>query len=331
MSHVHNFAQQPRPALLCDVTPRDGLQNEKRVLDTATKLELVRRLVESGLRRIELTSFVNPRRVPQMADADAVAEAVLGTYDSVVFSALVLNERGMERAIKAGFQEVNAVVVCTDTFCRRNQGMSTDNAVRSFTEMAQMAREAGVRTTVTLAAAFGCPFEGEVPVERVAEIAASVFQAGPQEVLLADTIGVAVPADIRARVAAVREVIGGGADIRLHLHDTRNTAVANALTALEVGVTALDSTVGGFGGCPFAPAATGNVATEDLSYALERSGVEAGVDRSQLISTAHWLGKHLQRPVPGSVANAGGFPTPRVTTRQAEQGVDGDGGGTSEQ
>jgi len=263
--------------------------------------------VSSGLRRIEVTSFVNPKRVPQMADADELArELPRGT---VSWIGLVLNARGLDRALAAGMDEVNVVVVATDTFSRRNQGVDTAEGIATWTRVAERARAAGVRTTVTIAAAFGCPFEGEVPATRVAEVIAQCMPAEPDELALADTIGVGVPVQVRELAGAAAQT-APGIPLRWHFHNTRNTGYANAVAAVEAGVRVLDSSIGGFGGCPFAPAATGNIATEDLLYLLDRSGVEHGVDVTPLLPLGERLGGLLGHRVPGQRARAGEFPAP---------------------
>jgi hydroxymethylglutaryl-CoA lyase len=298
-------------AVLVEVSARDGLQNESVELSTADKVELVRRCADAGLRRIEAASFVNPKRVPQMADAEQViagTDAALGERRrTVALIGLVLNARGFARARLTSVDEVNLVVMATDTFSLRNQGMTTEDAVRTVEEVAPLAKAAGIAASVTLSATFGCPFEGEVPVGRVVELAGRLAATGVVELALADTIGVAVPADVVERVAAVRTVVG---DLRLraHFHNTRNTGYANALAAYESGVRVLDASLGGIGGCPFAPRATGNIATEDLVYALERSGVDTGCDLDALIAASDWLGTRLGRPTPALVSKAGGFP-----------------------
>ncbi|HEX5293874.1 MAG TPA: hydroxymethylglutaryl-CoA lyase, partial [Streptosporangiaceae bacterium] len=290
---------------IVEVAPRDGLQNEDAVLATAAKLDLITRLAASGVRRIEATSFVNPARVPQLADSEAVCAAL--PRGEVSWIGLVLNERGLDRAIRAQVDEVNVVVVATDTFSRRNQGVSADEAVAAWGRIATRARAAGLRTTVTVAAAFGCPFEGEVSPERVAAVLERCVQAQPDEVALADTIGVGVPAGVRA-LADVADRVASGVPLRWHFHNTRNTGYANAVTAVERGAAALDASSGGIGGCPFAPAATGNIATEDLLYLLDRSGVATGVSAAALLPVAAFLEDALGAPVPGQLARAGLFP-----------------------
>ena len=293
-----------------EVAPRDGLQNDPAHLSTEQKAELVRRCVAAGARRTEVASFVDPRRVPQMADGEQVLAEVDG-IPGLRTIGLVLNDRGLTRALATPVHEVNVVVVSSDEFSQRNSGMSTDAAVEMAAAVVRRAREAGRSTTVTLAAAFGCPFEGEVPVGRVADLAGRLAGSGVDELALADTIGVGVPADVRTRVRAVRDAVGADLPLRAHFHNTRNTGYANALTALEAGVTALDSALGGIGGCPFAPRATGNIATEDLVYALERSGIPTGFDLDALLLAAEWLALQLERPVPGLLSRAGGFPVRR--------------------
>lgn len=290
---------------IIDVAPRDGLQNEKTLVSTEDKLALINSLVAAGIRRIEATSFVHPRLVPQMADAEALAAAL--PRGEVSWIGLVLNERGLDRAIAAGLDEVNVVVVATDTFSRKNQGTSTNEGVELWARLAARARAAGLRTTVTIAAAFGCPFEGEVPTSRVAELIAQCAQGQPDELALADTIGVGVPRQV-AELAHAAAVGAPGIPVRWHFHNTRNTGYANALTAVELGAAALDASVGGIGGCPFAPAATGNIATEDLWYLLDRNGIETGLDIGPLLDTAKWLDGVLGYRVPGQLARAGLFP-----------------------
>ena len=293
---------------IVDVAPRDGLQSDPAVVSTATKVELIARLVAAGVTRLEATSFVNPKRVPQMADAEQLM-AALPRLEGVSYIGLVMNRRGLDRALAAGVDEINAVVVCSDTFCERNQGTTTSEALAVWSELAEEAHAAGVTAGVTLAASFGCPYEGEMPVSRLVDVAARAAESGPAEIALADSIGVAVPPDVTSRVAAVREVIGDGVALRAHFHNTRNTGFANTVAAVDAGVTVLDSSLGGIGGCPFAPAATGNIATEDLAYLLERMGVETGLSLEALCESAQWLEEALEHPVPGLLSKAGGFPS----------------------
>ena len=292
---------------ILEVSPRDGLQNEKTILSTEDKIELVERAVRAGARRIEVTSFVNPDRVPQMADADEVM-AALPRRAGVSYAGLVMNRRGLDRALAAEVDEIDVVVVATDTFCARNQGMTSAQACATAAELVLEARSAGVFTTITVGAAFGCPFEGEVSTRRLREVLAHVVDAGPDELALADTIGVAVPSDISTRLEIAREVVGSDLPLRLHLHDTRHTGVANAVAAVGAGVATLDASIGGAGGCPFAPHATGNVATEDLVYLFNRMGVATGLDLDSITATAAWLEERLGKPLPGALLRAGNFP-----------------------
>lgn len=292
---------------ICDVSPRDGLQNEGILFSTEEKIELVERAIRAGVRRIEVTSFVNPARVPQMADADEVM-AALPRPDGVRYSGLVMNARGLERALAAKVHEVNLVVVATDTFCGRNQGMTTQQSIQVATELVVMARDAGIASTITIGAAFGCPFEGEVSIERIRDVISQVVDAGPDELALADTIGVAIPRDIIERLGIAREY-APDIPLRLHLHDTRHTAVANAVAALSAGVSVLDASIGGMGGCPFAPNATGNVATEDLLYLFNRMNLETGIDLEQIVKITAWLEGKLDKKLPGALLRAGSFPT----------------------
>ncbi len=293
---------------LVEVSARDGLQNDAARLSTEQKVELVARCAAAGLRRAEIASFVNPRLVPQMADGEAVVAGVRASVPGPAsWIGLVLNTRGFHRAAAAGVDEVNCVVGVSEEFSHRNQGMGTDDAIAVVAEVAPLARAAGIVPTVTLSVAFGCPFSGEVPMDRLRRVVDAVAATGVAEVALADTIGVAVPSDVAARVAATRALTG---DLRLraHFHNTRNTGYANALAAADAGVSVLDASLGGIGGCPFAPRATGNIATEDLVYALHRSGYQTGVDLDAAIDASAWLGELLGRDLPAYLPRAGVFP-----------------------
>jgi len=289
-----------------EVGPRDGLQSEPGVLPTATKVEFIARVIAAGARRIEVASFVNPKRVPQMADAEAVL-AALPRRDDVSYIGLVLNRKGFERAAVAGCNEIGMVVAASDTFNQRNQGVDSDQSIAAWLDIARAAKAAGLRPQVTVSAAFGCPFEGEVPVSRVVEIAGRLAEAEPFEIALADTIGVGVPAQVIELVERVREAVPGVA-LRCHFHNTRNTGLANAFAAVQAGVRTLDASLGGIGGCPFAPAATGNIPTEDLVYMLQRSGYPTGIELAAAIETGKWLQEQLGHPVPGMLVKAGDFP-----------------------
>jgi hydroxymethylglutaryl-CoA lyase len=290
---------------IVEVGPRDGLQSEPGVLPTATKVEFIARAIAAGVRRIEVASFVHPQRVPQMADAEAVL-AALPPRDDVSCIGLVLNRKGFERAAAAGCNEIGMAVVASDTFSQRNQGVTCDASIAAWLDIARAAKAAGLRPQVTVSAAFGCPFEGEVPVSRVVEIARRVAEAEPFEIALADTIGVGAPAQVLELVARVREAVPGIA-LRCHFHNTRNTGLANAYAALQAGVRTLDASLGGIGGCPFAPAATGNIPTEDLVYMLHRCGHATGIELAAAIDAGQWLQERLGRPVPGMLVKAGDF------------------------
>ena len=290
---------------IIEVSSRDGIQNEKKILSPGTKLELIQRGLDAGLRRFEVTSFVNPKRVPQMADADEVAAGLPHTTDSR-FIGLTLNARGFDRALAAGLDEANFVVVASETFNQRNQGVSTNESITAFGQ--SKARGAGkIDVGVTIGAAFGCPFEGEVPLSRLMQVVEACMAHDPFELAFADTIGVASPRDVKERIAAVRGAFPN-VRLRLHLHNTRNTGFANAWAGIEAGATSLDASLGGVGGCPFAPKATGNIATEDLVYMLERGGVSTNVFLDKAIEAAEWLEAQLEKTVPGMVMKAGGFP-----------------------
>ena len=293
---------------IVEVGPRDGLQSEPGVMPTAAKIEFIERLIDAGLRRLEVTSFVNPKKVPQMADAEQVL-AGLNKRADVRYVGLVLNRKGFERAVAAGCNEIGMAVVASDTFNRRDQGVGTDESIAAWLEIAKEAHAAGVRPQVTVSAAFGCPFEGEISVDRVIEVAKRVAEANPYEVAFADTIGVGVPSQVTEILTRAREALPG-VRLRAHFHNTRNTGLANAYAAVAAGVSALDSSAGGIGGCPFAPAATGNIPTEDLVYMLERMGVSTGIDLDKLLATGEWLQQTLGRNVPGMLLKAGGFPKP---------------------
>jgi len=291
---------------LVEVSPRDGLQNERAMLSTADKIALVERTLVAGLRRVEVTSFVNPARVPQMADAEAVLAGLQGR-PGLRRIGLVLNRRGLERALRAGVDEVNVVVVASETFSQRNQAASIAQALANWAEIAAIARAERVFVSTVIGAAFGCPFEGEVATAEVTALVGRIAEHGPDEIALADTIGVASPGDVVARFSAAAGAAPGGRR-RAHFHNTRNTGMANAYAALQCGVTALDASIGGIGGCPFAPAATGNIPTEDLCYMLQRMGLIRDVQLARLLETAAWLQGRLGHDVPAMLGRAGLFP-----------------------
>ena len=291
---------------IVESSPRDGLQNEGTILSTDAKVDLITRLVDAGVRRIEAVSFAHPKLVPTMADAEAVMERV-PRRDGVSYAGLVLNRRGLDRAVAAGVDEVDVVVCVSDTFSGRNQNCTADEAMAMAADVVAAARDRGLFTTITLATAFGCPFEGEVDPARVAGFARRSAEAGVHELAMADTVGVGVPSQVHDLTARAREVVGG-IPLRFHFHNTRNTGFANAAAAVAEGVTVLDACAGGIGGCPFAPRATGNIATEDLVYMLERMGHPTGVDLERLLPTAAFLSAQLGHDVPALVPRAGTFP-----------------------
>jgi len=294
---------------IVEVGPRDGLQSDAVILPTATKLELINRLIDAGMRRIEVASFVNPKLVPQMADAEAIF-AGLKRRDDVEYIGLILNRKGFDRALAAGCRAISMVTSATDEFGIRNQGASTSESVRDWQEIAPLASAANARAEITISVAFGCPFAGEVDPQRVVDVAQQVATAQPSAIVLADTIGVAVPNQVRDLFTRVRAAVPSQIALRAHFHNTRNTAVANAQAALDVGVRSFDASVGGIGGCPFAPNATGNVASEDLLYLFKRSGLQSSIDLQRLIDTAQWLGQQLGKVMPSMVSRAGGWPKP---------------------
>ncbi|NCF72076.1 MAG: hydroxymethylglutaryl-CoA lyase [Gammaproteobacteria bacterium] len=294
---------------IVEVGPRDGLQSEPKILPTDSKVLFITKAIEAGIRRLEVASFVHPKLVPQMADAEAVIEK-LPVINGVSYIGLIMNERGLDRALTTKINEIGMVVVASDTYNRKNQGVGTDDSVAAWHAIGARARANGLRANVMISSAFGCPYEGEVKVERVIELAKQVVESEPAELGIADSIGVAVPnqvADLLGRVAEV----AGDIPLRCHFHNTRNTGLANAQAAVEVGVTYLDASIGGIGGCPFAPAATGNIPTDDLLYMLDRSGVHTGVDLDKIIAISGWLEEELGRSVPALLPKAGGFPTGR--------------------
>ena len=290
--------------MVCDVGPRDGLQNEDRVLDPKVRAELCDRLAAAGLKRIEAASFVNPKLVPQMAGAEEVM-AALQRRPGTVYAGLTLNEKGYERALAARVDEVHYAFAATDEFGRRNQNAGVEGGLKTALTLVARARADNMPITVTVSVAFGCPFEGPVPPQRVLGLVERLMAAAPDEICLADTIGVGVPSQVKELVGGARRL---GARVGAHFHNTRNTGYANAVAAIEEGAVSLDASVGGAGGCPFAPKATGNVATEDLAYLLRGLGVDTGIDLEALIACSRWLGERLGKELPGMVARAGDYP-----------------------
>jgi hydroxymethylglutaryl-CoA lyase/(R)-citramalyl-CoA lyase len=290
--------------LICDVGPRDGLQNEDLVLEPKTRALLCDRLAAAGLKRIEAASFVNPKLVPQMAGAEEVMEA-LHRRPGTVYAGLILNEKGYDRAVAARADEVHYAFAATNEFGRRNQNASVEEGLNTALALVARARKDRLPITVTISVAFGCPFEGPVPAKHVLELVERLMVSPPDEVCLADTIGVGVPLQVKELVSGARSL---GANVGAHFHNTRNTGYANAVAALDEGAISLDASVGGAGGCPFAPKATGNIATEDLVYLLRGLGVDTGIDIDALIGCSRWLGERLGKELPGMVARAGDYP-----------------------
>jgi (R)-citramalyl-CoA lyase len=288
---------------IVDVGPRDGLQNEDRTLTPQVRAELCEKLAASGVPRVEAASFVNPKRVPQMAGAEEVMVAIERSPHTS-YAGLVLNEKGYERAIEAGVDEVRYAFPVTESFAKRNQNTTVADATELAARLVERARLDGVRVSITLSAAFGDPFEGKVEPGHVLEVAGEVAASTPDEIVLADTIGVGVPSQVRNLVEGAAT---HGVTVGCHFHDTRNTGIANAAAAIESGATVLDASVGGTGGCPFAPRATGNIATEDLVYLLHGMGYETGIDLDALIDVASWLARQLDKELPGQVHKAGNF------------------------
>ena len=300
-------ASSSKSITLVEVGPRDGLQSEPEILTTDSKALFIERAIDAGIRRLEVASFVHPKRVPQMADAEALIER-LPNHDDVSYIGLIMNERGLDRALETKIDEIGMVIVSTDTYNRKNQGVDTDESVRVWGEIARRAQQNGLRANIMISSAFGCPYEGEVKVERIVELAKRVIEADPAELGIADSIGVAVPTQVTELLGRIGEVIGD-LPLRCHFHNTRNTGLANAQAAVESGVTYLDASIGGIGGCPFAPAATGNIPTDDLLYMLDRSGVETSVSLEKIIEVSRWLEQELGRDVPALLPKAGIFPS----------------------
>ncbi|AOF99393.1 MAG: hydroxymethylglutaryl-CoA lyase [Blastomonas fulva] len=294
---------------IVEVGPRDGLQNEPDIVSTADKLAMVGAMIDAGVRRLEVASFVHPQRVPQMADAEAVI-AGLPDRDDVSYIGLTLNKRGVLRALatreggRRGVDEIGCVIVATDTFGQKNQGQTVAEGIAEASEMIRFAKAEGLVAQVTISAAFGCPFEGDVPPQRIVDIAKAVLEAGPAEIALADTIGVGVPAQVTDLYGRLREFVPTDVRLRAHFHNTRGTGIANAWAAIQAGVTTLDASLGGLGGCPFAPKATGNIATEDLIYLAQQSGIEHGMDLDAVIAANRCMAEVLGRELPSLVARA---------------------------
>ncbi|NVE95617.1 hydroxymethylglutaryl-CoA lyase [Altererythrobacter lutimaris] len=303
-------AAGPNSAIeLVEVGPRDGLQNEPDIITTEDKLALINRMIDYGARRLEVASFVHPKRVPQMADAEDVI-AGLPDREDVTYIGLTLNKRGVMRGLatreggKRGIDQAGCVIVASDTFGQKNQGQTIAEGIEENRQMIRFAKAEGMRVQVMISAAFGCPFEGEVKPETVMQIAEEMAAEDPEEIALADTIGVGVPSQVTDLFGRLGDLLGGRIPMRCHFHDTRGTGIANSWAAYQAGVSVFDASLGGLGGCPFAPNATGNIATEDLIYMMERSGIETGIDLDAAITTNHWFGDKLNRKLPSLVARA---------------------------
>ena len=297
---------------IVEVGPRDGLQSEKTLISTEDKIRLINRLEAAGARRLETVSFVHPGRVPQMADAEAVM-ASLDPNPDVTRIGLVLNARGWDRAVETGVDQANVSIAASDGFALKNSGLTVAQQVEMLGEIVGRSHNmgggpgSGPSVTAIISTVWGCPFDGEVSVDQVAAVVRDVAALGVQEIGLADTIGVGDPWAVRKKVEAAKTA-APDATLRLHFHDTRNTAMANIFAGIEAGIDVIDASVGGIGGCPFAPGATGNVATEDVVYMLTRAGFETGYDLDALIETARWIGEKIGRPKPSALSRAGGWP-----------------------
>ena len=291
---------------IVEVGPRDGLQNESAILTTHQKIDLINHLVRAGVRRIEAVSFAHPTYVPQMADAEAVM-AGIDAVEGVSYIGLVMNAKGFERALATRVDEINMPIMATDTFNRENQGVTTAESIAVLRDAVAAAHARDVSVSATIGVAWGCPFEGEVPLTGLLSVAEAVVATGVDEIALADTIGVADPWAVTERIDAVATVTGDMA-LRVHFHDTRNTGIANTYAAIQSGVRVVDASVGGIGGCPFAPAATGNIPTDDLVYMLDRAGFSHGLSLDGLIGVSGEVADALGKDVPAMLPRAGGFP-----------------------
>jgi hydroxymethylglutaryl-CoA lyase/(R)-citramalyl-CoA lyase len=303
---------------VCDVGPRDGLQNEAVVLSPEVRADFVNLLALAGLRRVEVTSFVSSQRVPQMANAEDVCAAVVPNQQRTTYAGLVLNTRGYDRLAGTLCTEARAAFCVTETFNQRNQGRTVAESVSAAVEVIRSAHRDGRRASVTLAASFGCPFEGRVSSATVLALAERMAAAGADELVFADTIGVGTPRQVKTLLGGARDL---GLPLGLHLHNTRNTGYANAYAALDHEVDVLDSALGGIGGCPFAPNATGNIATEDLLNLLEGEGIDTGIDLDSVLRVSEWLTKTLNRDLPGQLYRAGRFPGSLAKGRGEQAGA----------
>ena len=292
---------------IVEVGPRDGLQSEPEILSTNTKNKFINLAIQAGLKRIEVASFVHPIKVPQMAGAEELI-ATLPDSDEVSYIGLIMNERGLDRALSTKVHEIGMVVVSTDTYNQKNQGVTTLESIKTWLDISKRAKQHGKVANVMVSSAFGCPYEGEVNLKKVIEICLRVMDGEPAELGIADSIGVAVPNQVEDFFGTLKSTIGDNIPLRCHLHNTRNTGLANAQAAINSGVTFIDSSIGGIGGCPFAPAATGNIPTDDLLYMLSRSNIDTGVSLKKIIAASNWLEDKLGREIPALLPKAGIFP-----------------------
>lgn len=299
-----------KKATLVEVGLRDGLQNEKSLIDVETKVELARRLAAAGLRRLEVGAFVHPKWVPQMAGSMEVTKTVLALKASGAipakseWSALVPNEHGMTEALASGVREVAVFAACSESFSKKNINCSIDESFERFVPVFRLARKHRLKVRGYLSTCFGCPFEGDVDPRLVAKLAKRLAKLGAYEISVGDTIGVATPTQVETMFRALKRAIPVGR-LAGHFHDTRGQALANVLAAWKQGVTVFDTSVGGLGGCPYAPGATGNVATEDVAYMFEGMGVKTGVDLDALIAMQSWISEKVGHPLPSKVGKAG--------------------------
>ena len=306
LDSTSNNADTSETITIVEVSPRDGLQADPSDLSTEQKIQLITRLIDAGHTRIEAASFVSPKAVPKMADSAAVMAGV-PRLGGVTYSALAFNQRGVDQAIESRVDEVTGVVVASETFSQKNQRAGIQESVEKWASIAEHAHAAGLRTSVTVSAVCGCPYEGRVDAGLVADIVEQLAATEAGEIALADTIGVGVPNQVSDLFGAAKER-APGIPLRGHFHNTRNTGLANIAAAIGVGVRVFDTSLGGVGGCPFAPRATGNVPTEDVVYMVEEMGFQTGLNLAKLITTVEWLESALGHSTPGLVAKAGGFP-----------------------
>jgi hydroxymethylglutaryl-CoA lyase len=298
-----------------EVGPRDGLQNEKVTIPTEAKIEYITALADSGLKVIEAGAFVSPKWVPQMADTAEVYQGI-PKDPGIEFPVLVPNMKGLERAIEAGVKSIAIFTAASDTFNKRNINMTIDESFVNYAPVTARARAEGMRVRAYISTAFGCPYEGDVPPEKVLEVSARLLDLGCYEVSVGDTIGVGTPMQVQGVVGMLLQVIPAS-KLAMHFHDTRGTALANTLAALEMGIATFDAASGGLGGCPFAPGASGNLATEDLIYMLDHMGIETGVALDRLVAASSIVGPYLDHPLPGRYLQActrGGVPFATKTT-----------------